>query len=299
MLRPGHFFLAFSMLFFQNANALSDEIRICGGQPGGGYHKTIEMLSTLAAEESDFDIVNVTTSGSVENRSGIIDQHCDFAIIQADVLHNERFADLRRNIVDSIYLEPIHFLVRREDKKDDINNVIVKGSIHGWRHGSGHYHSAIYLCSIGKTFELCPVAEGDDETMSDEQIRDVIMRRLNVDRDINAVVFTGFPGIDIMGPIIGGGGANLIDTDSFPYRKFEYYNEYTIKAGTYIKGGKRDAKTFATMALLVSTPDLTCSSSFRKLRSLLDRLRQSGETEFAWRSLEDNSDGPIKLAECR
>ena len=298
MLRSGYFLLVFLTLCFQNSDVLSAEIRICGGQPGGGYHKTIGILSTLAAKEDDLRIVNVKTSGSVENRSRIIDGNCDYAIIQADVLHNDSFAELRRSIVDSIYLEPIHFLVRAENKRDDINDVIASGRIHGWRHGSGHYHSAIYLCSIAETFELCPVAEADDKTLSDEQIRDVVIRRLNVDRDINAVVFTGFPGIDIMGPIIGGGHANLIDTDTFPYEEFKYYEEYTIKAGTYIRGGKRDARSFATRALLVSRPDLICSSSFEELRSLLGQLRRLNRTGLVWRSLEDAGDGPISLATC-
>ena len=313
--------LLFTILALASTETFSNELVICSGRNDGGtgYYSVAEDLSSLFNENSNKMLTNKETRGSADNIDQIKRDLCDFAIIQVDAAFSvEGKAQLNyspsilNNIVDSLYLEPIHFLVHKDDRKKDIGKVLRGGKVHGFRAGSGHYSSATYLCSDKKGNLICPeppVYEIGDSNFDNIELVEKIKQRL-LDGDIDGIVYTAYAGNPIVTELVNTDGINLIDTDEFPFHEYDFYQRYTIKAGTYINSNRGksqwDANTFATHAVLVSRENVDCRE-IRELQLYISELRRAAnkrdendrKDERKWISLLSGlSNQVIKVREC-
>jgi TRAP-type uncharacterized transport system substrate-binding protein len=304
------------MLFvFSSTIAHSDDRVICSGKSSGLYHKVGKAFSTFNLRVSGNILRNKNTDGSADNIVQLDAGLCDFAIIQVDAAFSA-YADgdsginlkpkLLDYIVDSLYLEPIHFLVRSEDRFKNIEQILDGGRIHGWRAKSGHYSSAIYLCSDKLGNSRCdgwPIHEIEEiQNKNDDELVGILEDRLLKYKDIDAIVFTAGAGHRIMKVLVNTPGINLIDTKEFQYSKYPFYRHYSIEAGTYIKGniGKpnRYASTFATLAVLVANENIPCREILQ-LRAHLKFIRKNVHgVGIKWISVLDQPDDVVKVREC-
>ena len=124
------------------ASALAEDFKIATGSKTGTYSTMLTQVSKYCSSDDALKLVNVETSGSVENLQLLLDNQVNAAFVQEDVLF---FKDKTDNIQGSVktllalYPEEVHFLGRAAPLKQtqegkhfwnkDTTNEITLGSV--------------------------------------------------------------------------------------------------------------------------------------------------------------------------
>lgn len=139
----------------------------------------------------------------------------------------------------------------------------------------------------------------------------IVTNKLLITGEIDAIVFTAYKGHDIVRELLSHKGVYIIDAEQFPYAEYPYYEEYKIEEGTYRQenrkensasqsksGGDKNAYTFATLAILISSEEVFCSESFILLRHYLNEIQATPSDNKDWHSLIRNPGYGVNAGAC-
>ncbi len=108
--------VAFSVIaWYATMERTPSRLRLVTGEDGGLYHQVGDLLSEIWQKHTDSTLEIVSSSGSGENRSSLINHDVDLAILQGDVVPLDGFS-----IIAPLYPELVHVIVRKES---DIHRV--------------------------------------------------------------------------------------------------------------------------------------------------------------------------------
>jgi uncharacterized protein len=112
----------FYLLFSSNSFAETQEITICTGSKEGAYYPAVEHIQRQA--EPELTITALETKGSIDNLSGLEDQICQAAIIQADayLLAQTEMIELSVERTAELYDEYVHLICNRQAGIHQIND---------------------------------------------------------------------------------------------------------------------------------------------------------------------------------
>jgi TRAP transporter TAXI family solute receptor len=230
------------IIWQQTRDTLPATIRIATAAEGGLYHRTGQLLGEQLALRTGAEVELVSTRGSVENRSLLLDGKVDLAILQLGAVEKTGIA-----AVSPLYPEVVHVVARRERGIDSVLDLEGRKVFRG-QPGSGMRKSAQ---SVLDHYDI-----EIDHTADSLSYFGQLLEHPEYDA---AIVTTGFLNADLA-RLMSSGAFDLIaidDADALAIR-YSHIEAFEIPRGLYSGRPSIPAQsipTVATTTFLAVTPD--------------------------------------------
>ncbi len=231
---------------YRRMTALPKTVSLATGASGGRYSQLTERLAVRIESRLPTTVNRISSSGSLDNLRFLAEGKVDFALYQpgtADVLDGASQPGTENvRFVANLYLQPVHFIVRRGA------GIAGPADLRGKRVAVGLFDSGDYAASL---VLLDHFGIGEDAVEAEHLEYAQIKRRFDAGT-LDAAFITVGVQAPVFSEVLSTCGCDVIDV---PYAealatKNAAMSEYTIPAGLYRAGpDAMPAKDVQTVAL--------------------------------------------------